>query len=191
MKTSALLFFFLTMLFVISLFETPYAVADTQPYAGQHQRSIKALSKKDIQGYKSGAGLGMAKAAELNHYPGPIHVLEFAAPLKLNKKQTKAIEILYQQMKADAIPLGIEIVALEARLDQLFATKTIQNKELIKFVSMIAEHKGRLRAVHLSVHLKTKPLLTPKQLAHYDQLRGYGIGSSSHENNKHGKHGNH
>tara|TARA_B110000196_G_C21048804_1_gene616265 strand:- start:48 stop:323 length:276 start_codon:yes stop_codon:yes gene_type:complete len=86
MKTSALLFFFLTMLFVISLFETPYAVADAQPYAGQHQRSIKALSKNDIQGYKSGAGLGMAKAAELNHYPGLIHILEFAAPLKLNKK---------------------------------------------------------------------------------------------------------
>ena len=68
-------------------------------------------------------------------------------------------------MKADAIPLGIEIVALEARLDQLFATKTIQNKELIKFVSMIAERKGRSRAVHLSVHLKTNPLLTPPTLA--------------------------
>ena len=86
MKTSVLWLIILSVMFAISFFESPYAVADSQPYAGQHERSIKALGLKEIQDYKSGAGLGMAKTAELNHYPGPIHVLELAKPLKLSKK---------------------------------------------------------------------------------------------------------
>ena len=56
--------------------ETP-----TGPYAGQRQRSIKALSESDITGLRSGNGAGFAKAAELNGYPGPAHVLELAGPL--------------------------------------------------------------------------------------------------------------
>jgi len=193
MKTTSILPFILSLAFLILPFETSYALTDQQPtdqqpYAGQHQRSIKALSAKEIQDYKKGAGLGMAKAAELNHYPGPIHVLEFATPLKLNKNQKKKIEALYQQMKSNAIPLGLKIVALESKLDQLFATKQIQKKKLVELVDEIALLKGRLRTVHLSVHLQTKPLLTPRQHANYDRVRGYGNSSVSHEKNKHGAH---
>ena len=55
----------------------PALAADTpaSPYAGQQGRSIKALSDEDIAALRKGEGRGMAKAAELNGYPGPAHVL--------------------------------------------------------------------------------------------------------------------
>ena len=45
-------------------------------YVGEESREIKSLSPKDIAALKEGSGWGLAKAAELNGYPGPIHVLE-------------------------------------------------------------------------------------------------------------------
>ena len=47
------------------------AQAQHQPYAGQQQRDLKALSADEVKQYLEGAGLGYAKPAELNHYPGP------------------------------------------------------------------------------------------------------------------------
>ena len=158
-----------------------------QPYAGQQQRAIKALSAEEIEGYRNGAGLGMAKAAELNHYPGPLHVLELAGQLKLSGAQKKKIQALYQQMKTDASQLGIKIIALESELDRLFATGKIRQPELNRLVTEIARNTGRLRATHLRVHLKTKPLLSAAQLVHYDRLRGYGL--KKHGTNKHESHG--
>ncbi len=61
------------------------AAADTAaPYAGQQTRAIKALSPEDIAGLRAGDGMAMAKAAELNRYPGPRHVLDLAGPLALS-----------------------------------------------------------------------------------------------------------
>ena len=40
------------------------------PYTGQDKREIRALSKEEVHGYLSGDGMGFAKTAELNHYPG-------------------------------------------------------------------------------------------------------------------------
>ena len=45
------------------------ALAQTGPYAGQEQRSIKSLSEQEVSGLLSGAGAGFARAAELNGYP--------------------------------------------------------------------------------------------------------------------------
>jgi hypothetical protein len=45
------------------------------PYAGQQTRAIKALAPEDLAALRNGEGMGMAKAAELNGYPGPAHVL--------------------------------------------------------------------------------------------------------------------
>ena len=51
----------------------------TSPYAGQQNRPVKALSPEDIAALRNGEGMGMAKAAELNGYPGPAHVLALEA----------------------------------------------------------------------------------------------------------------
>ena len=60
-------------LFLISASVTPAWPAKAQmpsPYAGEQGREIKALSTKDIDDLTQGRGMGLAKAAELNRYPG-------------------------------------------------------------------------------------------------------------------------
>jgi len=53
------------------------ASASTQsPYAGEELNEIKSLSPVEINDLLQGNGMGFAKAAELNQYPGPRHVLE-------------------------------------------------------------------------------------------------------------------
>jgi len=55
------------------------------PCAGQQERPIKSLSEAEIQGYLNGEGRGLAKVAELNHYPGPQHVLDLADQFALTQ----------------------------------------------------------------------------------------------------------
>src|SRR5690349_61947 len=57
------------------------------PYAGQQSRSVKALAEEDIAALQNGDGMGMAKAAELNGYPGPRHVLALVTELRLTEAQ--------------------------------------------------------------------------------------------------------
>ena len=40
---------------------------------------IKSLSQDDQSALLAGRGMGLARPAELNGYPGPAHVLELAA----------------------------------------------------------------------------------------------------------------
>ena len=46
-----------------------------------HAQPLKGLSIEEVDQYLSGAGMGFAKAAELNHFPGPMHVLELGERL--------------------------------------------------------------------------------------------------------------
>jgi hypothetical protein len=62
------------------------------PYAGLEQRPIKALSAQQIADLKAGRGMGLALAAELNGFPGPLHVLELAAGLELTDEQRTKVE---------------------------------------------------------------------------------------------------
>src|ERR1051325_5074999 len=78
-----------------------------QPYAGQQEREIKALSADEITGYLAGAGMGYAKAAELNGYPGPMHVLELADQLKLTPEQKGSVRKLMEAHKAEARGIGV------------------------------------------------------------------------------------
>ena len=68
--------FILTLLLVTSSFAQHKH--DHAPYAGLQKREIKALSDEQIKDLKSGKGMSLALAAELNGYPGPAHVLELA-----------------------------------------------------------------------------------------------------------------
>lgn len=144
------------------------------PYAGQQVRTIKALSDEDIAALLKGHGMGMAKAAELNGYPGPTHVLTFAKELKLTKSQEQQVEAIFDQMSMAAKSLGAELVERERMLDQLFAKGEITPDRLSAETAAIGELEGRLRSVHLSAHLATRALLNPDQIALYQRLRGYG-----------------
>jgi len=143
------------------------------PYAGQQHREIKALSSSEIDGLLKGKGLGMAKPAELNKYPGPLHVLEIATRLDLSSEQLKQTERLYAQMKSEAIPLGEKIVSSEKRLDELFSSGGVTDSSLKSVLNDIAKLRGELRFVHLKMHLRQKKIMTPSQIHQYNRLRGY------------------
>jgi Spy/CpxP family protein refolding chaperone len=150
-------------------------LADTpSPYAGQQARSIKALSDGDITALLKGEGMGMAKAAELNGYPGPAHVLTLARQLGLTESQLQQVTAIHDRMSAAVKPLGAELVDRERALDKLFAKGEITPDHLAAETTAIGELQGRLRSVHLAAHLETRALLNPDQRARYLQLRGYG-----------------
>lgn len=148
--------------------------AGSPTYVGWEKREIKALSPEAISGYLSGDGMGYALAAELNHYPGPRHVLELAGPLALSAAQRTQSELWRAQMRAEAIPLGEAIIAKEAELDAAFADGSVDEETLAALVGDIAARQGALRTAHLKYHLRMKRLLSPAQIARYDNLRGYG-----------------
>jgi len=143
------------------------------PYAGSQGNEIKALSPEEIQAYQEGTGHGMAKPAELNHYPGPRHVLDLAAELQLTEKQTAEVRAIYDRMHIRAVSLGEQIIERERSLDRAFATGTLDQAKLQTAVGRIGELQSALRATHLQAHLETKAVLQPDQIRRYDVLRGY------------------
>src|SRR4051812_36998146 len=83
------------------------------PYAGMERRQVKALSDQQIADLEAGRGMGLALAAELNGYPGPLHVLEHADALGLTSDQQTRTRALFDAMKAETIPLGRRLIAEE------------------------------------------------------------------------------
>jgi hypothetical protein len=152
-------------------------------YAGPESRSIKALSEEDIAALRKGEGMGMAKAAELNGYPGPRHVLALARHLRLTESQASQVAAVRNRMSAAALPLGAELIGRERALDRQFAQGQITPELLTAETAAIGEILGRLRAVHLAAHLETRAILTAEQVTGYDKLRGYagtGAPNESH-----------
>jgi Spy/CpxP family protein refolding chaperone len=160
------------------------------PYAGQETRAIKALSADEIQALLSGQGMGLAKAAELNHYPGPRHVLDMTPQLGLSDTQRAETQQIYDRMHQEAVRLGNLLIAKERELDRLFATNEIDAPTLQRVVQAIALLQGELRITHLQAHVDMKRILSPDQIARYEVLRGYGASGqadvpSAHQHGKH------
>jgi len=157
------------------------AAQGQQPYAGFEKRPIKALSDQQIADLKAGRGMGFALTAELNGYPGPLHVLELAEPLALTSEQRAQVQALFEAMKAEAIPFGEKLIVQEADLDQLFASRTVTETSLTAATRAIGATHAALRATHLKYHLATIEVLTPSQVHRYAELRGYAGGSHNHD----------
>ncbi len=146
----------------------------SSPYAAMTDRPVKALSTQEAADLAAGRGMGLALAAELNGYPGPLHVLELADRLDLDPTQRARTQALLDAMKAEVIPVGQETIAREEDLDRLFATRTATADTVTAATARIAAARGRLRAAHLRYHLAMIEVLRPEQIAHYGMLRGYG-----------------
>ena len=142
-------------------------------YVGQEGRAIKSLSSDDVEELQTGKGWGLAKAAELNGVPGPSHLLQMKEEIDLSDEQRERIEQLYEVMKEQAIPLGMELIELERSLDESFATRRIDKVKLDSLLGRIAEVYRDLRYVHLAAHLETPDILSPMQMMQYNRLRGY------------------
>jgi Spy/CpxP family protein refolding chaperone len=142
-------------------------------YAGLEKRTVKALSEQQVGDLKAGRGMGYALPAELNGYPGPIHVLELTERLGLTEAQRTRIHNLVDSMKAETIPIGERLIAQETALDRQFAGRTVTTSSLNEATWAIGATQGMLRAAHLRYHLTTMEVLTPEQVRLYNHLRGY------------------
>jgi hypothetical protein len=162
--------------FVLAAFASASVLAAEPPgsqYAGEERRSIKALSEDETAALLSGQGSGFAKAAELNGYPGPAHVLELAIKLGLAPDQLAATQALMSAHRRRAQQIGAELVAAEKDLDALFAERLAGTASVDQATLKVAVLQGRLRAEHLKTHLLEHAILTPAQVEQYARLRGY------------------
>lgn len=151
------------------------ATAQMQPYAGQQGRDIKALSAEEAEDLLAGRGMGLARAAELNGHPGPMHVLDLRDRLALGQEQADQVRAIQDRMSGEARATGAMLVEAERALDRAFASAGVTPESLSELTGHIGALQGRLRAVHLLAHIETRAVLTPAQIASYDEARGYAV----------------
>ena len=156
----------------LSLTSAMFAAPAPSPSAGEQTREIKALSESDIDNLRNGRGMSLARPAELNSYPGPRHVLDTAV-LALTPAQTATLTRVFAAMKSAAIPLGEKIIERETALDHFFTGQHATTESVRALTVEIGQLQGELRAVHLNAHVATVAILTPAQIARYNQARGY------------------
>jgi len=162
-----------TMAAVVAIVLFTGSAMSQQPYAGLQERTIKTLSDQQIADLNAGRGMGLALAAELNGYPGPIHAIELADQLDLSSDQVSRLKQLFEAMKAETVPLGTVLIAQERDLNDDFARHTVTLARLEAATQSIGTTQAALRAAHLKYHLETVEILSPEQVARYNALRGY------------------
>lgn len=156
---------------------SPVPARAASPYVDQTSRSIKSLSDGEVADYLSGNGMGLAKAAELNAYPGPAHVLELGQQLALSPTQMQKTEAIFESMQSQARSVGQRLVEEERKLDELFASKNISPATLHQALASIASLQAEVREIHLRAHLDEAEVLSEMQTMKYWHLRGYGAGT--------------
>jgi Spy/CpxP family protein refolding chaperone len=161
--------------------------ANPAPYAGQEAREIKSLSAAEMADLKAGRGMGLAKAAELNGFPGPMHVLELSDTLALTDGQRAQVQASFERMREAAQATGERLLEAERLLDRRFAHQHIDAAVLSELTARIGALQGDLRRVHLAAHLEMKAVLTAEQTARYIAARGYAAtdGTNTPHTHKH------
>ena len=144
------------------------------PYVGQDKRGVASLSDGDVAALLDGKGMGFARPAELNGYPGPMHILELAEELELSTTQRAEIEGLFQQMKTRARAAGEAYVAAEMALDAAFKTRNADTQSVAQLTRDADQKRAEKRLTHLDAHIEARRILTETQRQRYATLRGYG-----------------
>jgi hypothetical protein len=157
------------------------------PYQPQAQSELLGLNDSEIAELRAGTGMGLARAAELNSYPGPRHVLDAveAGRFPASPDQVQQVRLIFDGMKGDAQRVGAEILREEESLEAAFRASTITDDDLRLRVTRIAKLQGELRAIHLRAHVATRAILSAAQLARYNELRGYTTSPADHPRQPH------
>jgi hypothetical protein len=120
--------------------------------------------------------MGRARAAELNGYPGPRHVLDAAqaGQLALTPAQARTAQKIFDGMLREAQRVGDQILREEQSLEGEFRAGRITKPELRARTIRIGALEGELRAVHLRAHIEMRAELSESEIQQYNVLRGYG-----------------
>ena len=113
--------FFIAWVVILSM-AAPVAADDvlTSPYRDQRSTEIRGLTEKEILELREGRGMGLARTAELNGYPGPRHVLDAVREgrLHLRPDQVQTMQRLFDDMSQEAQRLGLMILKEEWALER-------------------------------------------------------------------------
>lgn len=145
------------------------------PYATDRSDAVQTLSPDEARGLLEGEGMGLARPAEMNGFPGPKHVLELADSLDLSGEQAARIEAIRRTMKEEAVALGARIIEGERALDQAFSSGTPTGAEVRARLERLEGLRADLRLTHLKAHLTTTEILARHQIHEYVRLRGYDV----------------
>ena len=153
-------FYFLLLIFLTT-------AAFSQHNVEMFSSTLKSLTPDEVKGYVEGSGMGQAKVAELNGYPGPMHLLERKDELKLTSEQVRSLEELKTRMTTEAIKYGTDVIEAEKQLNKLFAGGNATEEQVRGAVVKSEESKANVRYAHLKAHLASRRILTPSQLKAY------------------------
>lgn len=159
--------------------------AHAQPYAGQQDRGIASFSDEEIRDLREGRGMGLARPAELNGYPGPMHVLELASELNLTDEQRRAVEAIFARMRQSARVAGDRYLEAEQAVEAAFRSGDVTPDKISALVRQADGARAEVRLAHLQAHLATAPLLSAEQRHSYAELRGYADSASGQRNHQH------
>ena len=176
MKTGVVVLQALAWTSTLALASMPAAGQHTHTashYAHARSAEIPSLSPDEVRRLRHGEGMGVARAAELNHFPGPKHLLEWAPDLGLGMAQVERIQAIFDKMKAVAVAKGEAILTAESHLSELFASGDPSTDAIRRMTGHIGTLRGELQAVHLLAHVEATRVLTAEQVEAYDRLRGY------------------
>ena len=150
-----------------------YKTGHAGPYAGFDKRQVASLFDEDVAALEAGRGMGFALPAELNGYPGPMHILELAEPLKLSAEQRAKVQSIFERMLTRAKEAGGRYVEAEKSLDAAFRSGHAET-EMVRRLALEADRlRSEKRLAHLEAHLEVAPVLTGEQKREYARLRGY------------------
>jgi len=164
--------------------ETVPSQPATSGYEDLLETEIRGLTPEQIEGYRTAKGMGLALPAELNGYPGPRHILDFSEEIELSEEQHEQVQVLFDQMQAEAIPIGDQILIEEAALEMAFRESMIDEDYLETQLATIGDLQSELRYAHLRTHLAALEILTPHQVMIYNQLRGYEGTDGGHQHDE-------
>ncbi|PWU25151.1 MAG: hypothetical protein C5B48_02740 [Candidatus Rokuibacteriota bacterium] len=174
---------------LVLLFSPQVSAVDplTSPYQRQAETNLRGLSESEVADLKAGRGMGLARAAELNNYPGPRHVLDAVAAGRLaaSADQIQRVQQIFDEMNSQALSVGAQILDEEQLLEAGFRAATVTEPDLRSRVLRIATLQGDLRAIHLTAHLATRAVLSESQVARYNELRGYTARPADQQGHEH------
>ena len=166
----------LTLLLLVPPAIAAQHVHGASPYADLVVDSATTLPLDDVESLRGGEGMGLALVAELNHYPGPRHLLELADMVGLDDARRQQIESLREEMNRQAVAKGAEVLSAEARLSAAFRAGTATAEGVSALTVEIGRLRGELRGIHLAAHVASRALLTEEEVRAYDEHRGYATG---------------
>lgn len=147
------------------------------PHVTAEGDTTYGLSQREAQGLLAGRGMGMARPAEMNGYPGPLHVLELADELALTPEQKQQAREAREQVVTEVPVLGRQIVEKELALDRLFRSGSAEATQIDALTQEISQLRAALRAIHLRAHVVMQRALAVEQVRAYMEARGQAVPS--------------